>query len=137
MHRLKRPDADLRVYLRGFDAAVPQHCLYPSEVRAVLQHLGRHCMPEQVAAPFLYPRCPQVRHYRVSDAVRRQARHTVHRQEQRLTLRADQEFRPHPVQVMPQHEQDVIRELLDAMIIKNQVTGAVSRVTQGAAKEES
>ncbi|NIH15845.1 helix-turn-helix transcriptional regulator [Serratia symbiotica] len=38
---------------------------------------------------------------------------------------------------MPQHEQDVIRELLDAMIIKNQVTGAVSPVTQGATKEES
>ncbi len=38
---------------------------------------------------------------------------------------------------MPQHEQDVIRELLDAMIIKNQVTGAVSRVSQAAAKEES
>lgn len=38
---------------------------------------------------------------------------------------------------MPQHEQDVIRELLDAMIIKNQVAGAMARVTQGAAKEES
>ncbi|WP_240614088.1 helix-turn-helix domain-containing protein [Mixta theicola] len=38
---------------------------------------------------------------------------------------------------MPQYEQDVIRELLDAMIIKNQVTGAIARVAQGAAKEES
>ncbi|MFP1814114.1 helix-turn-helix domain-containing protein [Lonsdalea quercina] len=38
---------------------------------------------------------------------------------------------------MPQHEQDVIRELLDAMIIKNQVAGAMARVTQGATKEES
>ena len=38
---------------------------------------------------------------------------------------------------MPQYEQDVIRELLDAMIIKNQVTGAVTRVSQAAAKKES
>lgn len=38
---------------------------------------------------------------------------------------------------MPQREQDVIRELLDAMIIKNQVAGAMARVAQGAAKEES
>ncbi|MFG1174512.1 helix-turn-helix domain-containing protein [Erwiniaceae bacterium CAU 1747] len=38
---------------------------------------------------------------------------------------------------MPQREQDVIRELLDAMIIKNQVTGAVGRVTRGATEEES
>ncbi|MFU9138214.1 hypothetical protein [Erwinia tasmaniensis] len=38
---------------------------------------------------------------------------------------------------MPQYEQDVIRELLDAMIIKNQVAGAMARMAQGAAKEES
>ncbi|GLR10266.1 helix-turn-helix domain-containing protein [Mixta theicola] len=38
---------------------------------------------------------------------------------------------------MPQYEQDVIRELLDAMIIKNQVAGAMARVAQGTAKEES
>lgn len=38
---------------------------------------------------------------------------------------------------MPQHEQDVIRELLDAMIIKNQVAGAMARVQPPAAKEES
>lgn len=37
---------------------------------------------------------------------------------------------------MPQHEQDVIRELLDAMIIKNQVAGAMARVSQ-TTKEES
>lgn len=37
---------------------------------------------------------------------------------------------------MPQHEQNVIRELLDAMIIKNQVTGAVSRVTPTAKDDE-
>ena len=37
---------------------------------------------------------------------------------------------------MPQHEQDVIRELLDAMIIKNQVAGAMARVSQ-TKKEES
>jgi len=38
---------------------------------------------------------------------------------------------------MPQHEQDIIRELLDAMIIRSQVTGAVTHVSQAAAKEES
>ncbi len=41
------------------------------------------------------------------------------------------------ISLMPQHEQDVIRELLDAMIIKNQVAGAMARVTPPAAKEES
>lgn len=41
------------------------------------------------------------------------------------------------ISLMPQHEQDVIRELLDAMIIKNQVAGAMARVAPPAAKEES
>ncbi|HEY0209637.1 helix-turn-helix transcriptional regulator [Acerihabitans sp.] len=38
---------------------------------------------------------------------------------------------------MPQHEQDVIRELLEAMIIKSQITSAVSRVPQTTSKRES
>lgn len=35
---------------------------------------------------------------------------------------------------MSVHEQDVVRELLDALIIKNQVAGALERVTQPTAK---
>ena len=35
---------------------------------------------------------------------------------------------------MSAHEQEVVRELLDAVIIKNQVAGALERVTKPAAK---
>lgn len=35
---------------------------------------------------------------------------------------------------MPEHEQEVARELLDALIVKNQVTGAIERVVKPAAK---
>lgn len=41
------------------------------------------------------------------------------------------------ISLMPQHEQDVIRELFNAMIIKNQVAGAMAGVAPVAAKEES
>ena len=34
------------------------------------------------------------------------------------------------------HEQDIVRELLDAVIIKNQVAGAIARVTTPATKEK-
>jgi transcriptional regulator with XRE-family HTH domain len=35
---------------------------------------------------------------------------------------------------MSAHEQEVVRELLDALIVKNQVTGALERVNKPAAK---
>lgn len=35
---------------------------------------------------------------------------------------------------MSEHEQETVRELLDAIIIKNQVTGALERVAKPAAK---
>ena len=35
------------------------------------------------------------------------------------------------------HEQDIVRELLDAVIIKNQVAGAIARVTTPATKEKT
>ena len=35
---------------------------------------------------------------------------------------------------MSKHEQEVVRELLDALIVKNQVAGALERVAQPAAK---
>jgi transcriptional regulator with XRE-family HTH domain len=37
---------------------------------------------------------------------------------------------------MSEHEQETVRELLDAIIIKNQVAGALERVTKPAAKEK-
>ena len=37
---------------------------------------------------------------------------------------------------MSEHEQETVRELLDAIIIKNQVTGALERVAKPAAKEK-
>lgn len=36
---------------------------------------------------------------------------------------------------MPPREQEVVRDLLDALIIKSQVTGTLERVTQGATKD--
>lgn len=36
---------------------------------------------------------------------------------------------------MPEHEQNMVRDLLDAVIVKNQVTGAIERVHKPAAKE--
>jgi transcriptional regulator with XRE-family HTH domain len=38
---------------------------------------------------------------------------------------------------MPEHEQAVIRELLDAVIVKNQVAGAIARVGQPNGKAKS
>jgi transcriptional regulator with XRE-family HTH domain len=35
---------------------------------------------------------------------------------------------------MSEHEQEMVRELLDAVIVKNQVTGALERVAKPAAK---
>ena len=35
---------------------------------------------------------------------------------------------------MTEHEQEIVRELLDAIIVKNQVAGALERVTKPAAK---
>ena len=55
MDRLKRLYAHLRVYLRALHAPVTQHRLYPPQVRAVLQHLRRHCVTEQVAASLSMP----------------------------------------------------------------------------------
>lgn len=37
---------------------------------------------------------------------------------------------------MPEHEQEVVRELLDALIVKNQVAGAIERVAKPAAKSQ-
>lgn len=62
MHRLQRPDRYLRVDLRTLYATVTQHRLDPSDIRAVLQHLGRHRMPEQVATALHDPHRSQVRH---------------------------------------------------------------------------
>lgn len=36
---------------------------------------------------------------------------------------------------MPEHEQNMVRDLLDAVIVKNQVAGAIERVNKPAAKE--
>lgn len=36
---------------------------------------------------------------------------------------------------LPEHEQDVVRGLLDAVIVKNQVAGALERVAQSAASK--
>ena len=36
---------------------------------------------------------------------------------------------------MPEDEQDVVRKVLDALIIKNQVSGAIERVAKPTAKE--
>lgn len=36
---------------------------------------------------------------------------------------------------MSEHEQEIVRELLDAVIVKNQVSGALERVAKPAAKE--
>lgn len=36
---------------------------------------------------------------------------------------------------MSEHEQEMVRELLDAVIVKNQVAGALERVNKPAAKE--
>lgn len=41
------------------------------------------------------------------------------------------------VSKLPEHEQGVVRELLDAVIVKNQVAGALARVNNPAAKEKS
>lgn len=38
---------------------------------------------------------------------------------------------------MSAHEQEVVRELLDALIVKNQVSGALERVTKAATKEKA
>lgn len=35
---------------------------------------------------------------------------------------------------MSEHEQEMVRELLDAVIVKNQVTGALERINKPAAK---
>jgi transcriptional regulator with XRE-family HTH domain len=35
---------------------------------------------------------------------------------------------------MSEHEQEIVREVLDALIVKNQVAGALERVTKPAAK---
>ncbi|EFW12525.1 hypothetical protein SSYM_1134 [Serratia symbiotica str. Tucson] len=51
-YRLQRPDTHLRVDLRALHTPVTQHRLYSPQVRAVLQHLRRHCLPEQMATPF-------------------------------------------------------------------------------------
>ena len=56
MYRLQRPHTHLGVDLGAFHAGMAEHCLYPSQICAVLQHLGRHRMAEQVAAPFVYSR---------------------------------------------------------------------------------
>ncbi len=37
---------------------------------------------------------------------------------------------------MSEHEQETVRELLDAIIVKNQVAGAIERVAKPAAKEK-
>ena len=37
---------------------------------------------------------------------------------------------------MSEHEQEMVRELLDAVIVKNQVAGALERVAKPAAKEK-
>jgi transcriptional regulator with XRE-family HTH domain len=37
---------------------------------------------------------------------------------------------------MSEHEQEMVRELLDAIIVKNQVTGALERINKPAAKEK-
>lgn len=63
MHRLKRPDAHLRVYLRALHPPVAQHRLYPPQVGPVLQHLRRHRMPEQVADSFVDACGSQVRQH--------------------------------------------------------------------------
>jgi transcriptional regulator with XRE-family HTH domain len=40
------------------------------------------------------------------------------------------------VSKLSEHEQEVVRELLDAVIVKNQVAGALARVNSPAAKEK-
>ena len=40
------------------------------------------------------------------------------------------------VSKLSEHEQEVVRELLDAVIVKNQVAGALARVNTPAAKEK-
>lgn len=84
MYRLQRPDADMRVYLRTRHAAMTEHRLYPAQVRAVLQHLRRHGVTEQVAASFIDAARSQVQHHCLCDAVHRQARQAVHCHEQCL-----------------------------------------------------
>ena len=37
---------------------------------------------------------------------------------------------------MSEHEQEMVRELLDAIIVKNQVAGALERVNKPTAKEK-
>ena len=37
---------------------------------------------------------------------------------------------------MSEHEQEMVRELLDAIIVKNQVAGALERINKPAAKEK-
>lgn len=76
MHRLKRPDAHLRVYLRALHPPVAQHRLYPPQVGPVLQHLRRHRMPEQVTAYFVDACGSQIRQHGHRDAARRQDRPT-------------------------------------------------------------
>ena len=101
MNRLQRPHRHLRVYLRGFDAGMTQHRLYPAQVRTVLQHLRRHRMPEQVAASVRnQPRGFHMVTDDVSDAVGRQPFHTIKGHEQRLTVRVNQQLRPDVMQVM-------------------------------------
>ena len=38
---------------------------------------------------------------------------------------------------LPEHEQEVVRELLDAVIVKSQVAGALARVTVSATNSKS
>ncbi|RWR02593.1 hypothetical protein ED28_07245 [[Pantoea] beijingensis] len=54
MHRLQSPDVHLRVDLGGFNAPVPRHRLYPSEVCPVLLHLRCHRASKPVFAGGLY-----------------------------------------------------------------------------------
>lgn len=51
VNRLKRPDRHLRIDLRGLHAGMTPHRLYPPQICTILQHLCRHRVPEQVAAP--------------------------------------------------------------------------------------
>ncbi|PHM30034.1 hypothetical protein Xsze_04380 [Xenorhabdus szentirmaii DSM 16338] len=51
MHFLELADGNPCVELRGIQLLMPQHHLDMADIRPVVQHLGRHRVPEQVTGP--------------------------------------------------------------------------------------
>ncbi|WP_175831250.1 hypothetical protein [Burkholderia cepacia] len=61
----------------------------------------------------------------------------MRRADRRVRFAAVTKVRFETVSRFSEHERQVVRELLDAIIVKNQVAGAIARVTTGPANEKA